>query len=137
MNACSEDIKDILLADSNLGLSEESIWIGREPSKPSNTVTIFDTSTTPPMLTLRQGENYFHDAIQIRIRNTDYRVGYALANQIMVSLHGREQEAWNDTLYSVIFCTSGPAMLGWDDNNRVWFIINFECHRRDSDGESV
>jgi len=134
MNACSEDIKDMLIADSSLGLSfgedGANLFTGREPSTPNDTVTIFDTHGGPPQLTLTQGENYFYDSIQIRVRASKYRTGYLLAHEIMLSLHGRGQETWNETLYSVIFCTSGPAMLGWDDNNRVWFIINFEIQRR-------
>jgi len=132
MNPVSEDIKDILLEDSSLGLAfGTNLFIGREPSLHSNCVTIFDIPGYQPQLLLAGGEaGFFNDSFQVRIRNTDYKTGYALANDIMVLLHGLEHVTYNSTLYMVIYCTSGPAMLGWDDNNRVIFIINFNLQRR-------
>ncbi|KKL64285.1 hypothetical protein LCGC14_2166530, partial [marine sediment metagenome] len=45
-------------------------------------------------------------------------------------LHGKAGETWNATLYTVIYCSSGPALLDWDENNRPRFIINFNLQRR-------
>jgi len=53
-----------------------------------------------------------------------------LAQEIMISLHGRAQETWNGTLYSVIEHISGPGLLDWDGNNRVRLVINFNLQRR-------
>jgi hypothetical protein len=131
MNAVSEDIKDILIADSSLGLVfQTNLFISREPSKHSNCVTIFDIPGYSPQLLLEGAMGFRTESFQIRVRNTDYKVGYALANDIMVLLHGLEHVTYNSTLYMVIYCTSGPAMLGWDDNNRVIFVINFNLQRR-------
>lgn len=130
MNVVSEDIKDMLVADS-LGLTfADNLFIGREPTVPKNCVTIFDTPGFPPQLTLKQGEDYFYPSIQIRVRNTDYRTGWNLIKDIMTSLHGRANETWNETLYTVIYCSSGPALLDWDENNRARFIVNFNLQRR-------
>lgn len=132
MNSCSEDIKDMLEADSSLGLIYvDNLFIGREPVKPYNSVTIFDTPGFPPDMTLdRNSLGYERPAIQIRVRNIDYMTGWSLIESIKGSLHGRAQESWNGTLYSVIACSSGPAMLDWDNNNNVRFIINFNLQRR-------
>jgi len=131
MNSVSQDVVSVLVADTSLGLVfATNLFMAKEPTKPNNTVTVFDGVSSPPMLTLRKGENYYYDAVQIRVRNVDYLVGYALAKDIMVSLHGRGQEIVNGTLYSVIYCSSGPAMLGWDDNGRCLLILNFEVQRR-------
>ena len=131
MNPSSYDIKDMLEAESSLGLVfNQNLFIGLELEVPHNVVTIFDTTSAPPMLTYQQGENYFFDGIQIRVRNKDYGAGYLFAHQIMLSLHGRGQETWNGTLYSAIICSSGPAHLDWDSNHRARFIINFEIQRR-------
>ena len=130
MNPSSEDIMDMLVAES-LGLAfATNLFIGKEPSGPDNCVTIFDTPGFPPLLTLTQGENYFYPSIQIRVRNLDYRLGWTLIQNIRTALHARGQETWNGTLYSVIFCSSGPALLDWDDQDRVRFIINFNLRRR-------
>ena len=132
MNSPSEDLKDILVADTSLSLVFASdLFIGAEPTIPKNCVTIFDTPGGPPQLTLAgKGENFYYPSVQIRVRNTSYVTGWALIQNIRTSLHGRAQETWNGTLYSAIFCSSGPAMLDWDENSRVRFIINFNIQRR-------
>lgn len=136
MNIPSVDIKDILEGESILGLVFGiNLFIGREPEKPNECITIFDYSGRPPQQTLGtniDAENYFYDSFQIRIRGIDYEKTWAIIQDILISLHGRANETWNGTLYTSIICTSGPAMLEWDDNNRVKFIINFETQRRES-----
>jgi len=133
MNSPSEDIKNMLVADTDLSLVfAENLFIAVEPTIPKNCVTIFDTPGGPPQLTLAgKGKDYFYPSVQIRVRNTDYVTGWALIQDIRTSLHGRAQETSSDgTLYSVIYCSSGPAMLDWDENSRVRFIINFNLQRR-------
>lgn len=130
MNATSVDIKDMLEVDSSLGLVfAEDLFVGKEPPNPDNTVTIFDAYGRPPQLTMDVA-TYEYPSIQIRVRNRDYRVGWNLINEIYLSLHGRAHETWNGTLYEVIYCSSGPALLDWDDNGRVRFIINLNLQRR-------
>jgi hypothetical protein len=133
MNAPSVDIEDMLEAESSLGLTfADNLFVGKEPTEPKNTVTIFDTFGGPPQLTLggQEDGNYYYPSLQIRVRNITYVDGWNLIHDIMVSLHGRAQETWNGTLYTVIYCSSGPALLDWDDNGLVRFIINFNMQRR-------
>jgi len=42
----------------------------------------------------------------------------------------KKQETWNGALYTVIYCSNGPALLDWDDSNNARFIINFNIQRR-------
>ena len=139
MNAPSVDIKDMLVAESSLGLvfdpkdSNRNLFVGREPSAkgaPDNCVTIFDTPGGSPQLTLAGTENYFYPSIQIKVRNKDYCTGWGLIHDIMVALHGRGQETWDETLYSVIQAAGGPAFMNWDENDRVSFVVNFDIQRR-------
>lgn len=132
MNSASEDIKKILVEDSSLGLIfGTDLFKAREPKKPDNCVTIFDTSTQAPQLTMAgKGEDYEYTSVQIRIRNLKFVTGWNLAEAIKTSLHGTAQETVNGTLYSVIYCSSGPALLDWDENNRARIIINFNIQRR-------
>ena len=131
MNMPSEDIKDMLEAESSLGLTfGTNLFIGKEPTKPDNCVTIFDTPTLPPQLTFDRSERYEYPSVQIRVRNNSYTTGWTLAHDILNSLHGRGQETWNGTLYCLIRCSSGPALLDWDKNDRARFIINFNIQRR-------
>ena len=131
MNSVCEDIKCLLVDESSLGLVfGTDLFIAKEPSTPINTVTIFAGMSAAPMLTFIKGENYYYDAVQIRVRNASYITGDALAQDIRDTLHGIGQETVNITLYSVIYCSNGPAMLGWDDNGRAIIILNFEIQRR-------
>ena len=131
MNAPSIDIAEMLEAVSSLGLTlGVNLFIGSEPVKPNETVTIYDTYGSPPQLTL-DVQDYYYPSIQIRVRAQDYVTGWNLVNSIMLALHGRAQETWNGTLYSVIFCSSGPAHLDWDENRRPRFIVNFNLQRRE------
>jgi len=129
MNAVSVDIKDMLVAGLSYTFATD-IFIGKEPTTPDNCVTIFDTGGGAPQLTFTQGERYEYPTFQIRVRNKSYLVGMAAIEAIKESLHGRAQESWNGTLYSVVYCSSGPALLDWDDSNRCRFIINFNAQRR-------
>ena len=73
MNATSVDIKDMLEAESGLNLVfGVNLFVGREPSNPSDCVTIFDTLGMPPQLTFDASERYEKPSIQIRVRSISY-----------------------------------------------------------------
>lgn len=132
MNSASEDIKDILEAESALELEFASnLFIGREPPEPKTCVTVYDTPGAPPLLTLEEeGATYDYSSIQVRVRSSKHSTGWELAKDIQDALHGRANETWNGTLYTVIRCISGPHLLEWDQNNRVIFVVNFNLQRR-------
>jgi hypothetical protein len=130
MNPASEDVKDMLVAESLSLVFATNLFIAREPETPSIVTTIFDVPGSSPQLTLKKGEDYFYDSIQIRVRHTSYLTGYTLAKNIRAALHGRAGETWSSTYYSVIICLNGPFLLEWDDNNRCIFIVNFNIQRR-------
>jgi hypothetical protein len=130
MNACSFDIKDMLVADSALGLVYASnLFIGKEPATPNNCVTIFDSVGFKPQLTL-DNQRYEYPSVQIRVRNSNYLDGWDMIEKIKTSLHGRAQETWNETLYSVIYCFISPTFLRWDENNRAQFVSTYNINRR-------
>lgn len=131
MNPASEDIKDMLVAESALALTlGTTLHLHREPAKPDNCVTIYDTPSFPPDLSFVQGESYYRSSVQIRARNFDPDVALSQLRDIMDVLHNRAQETWNATLYTVIQATGEPALLAWDENNRAIYIINFNLQRR-------
>jgi len=138
MNAPSWDIKDMLEAyqessastADDLGLVyKTNLFIAKEPSDPPDCVTIQDTGGRPPYMGLTD-VGYEYPSIQIRIRTTKYMEGWDLANRIKDVLHGRANETWNGTLYTLIQCMNGPAHIDWDDNNRAIIILNFNLQRR-------
>jgi len=130
MNAPSQDIATLLeISDIGLTLASD-LFISREPASPDNCVTLYDTPGSPPVVFMNKNEKYFYPAIQVRIRNNDYRQGYSLGKQIATMLHGEGQTEINDTYYSLIAAQSEPFLLEYDKNNRAIFIINFNLQRR-------
>jgi hypothetical protein len=139
MNMCSEDIRHMLEAglddseSSGTGLGlvfGTNLFKNREPAKPINCVTIFDTPGSLPYLSVGGETGYEYPSIQIRVRNSSQVACATLIEGIKNSLHGRHHQTWNGTLYSVIYCTSSPALLDWDDNGNCRFICNFNVQRR-------
>lgn len=130
MNASSIDIVDMLEAESSLGLTGNvNLFSGKEPTTPSECVTLFDTTSLPPQLAL-SSQGYEYPSVQVRVRSISYQTGWNLIERIKGILHGRSQETWNGTLYTVIYCASGPALLDYDSNSRARFICNFNLQRR-------
>ncbi len=132
MNACSTDIKDMLVEDADLGLVfKNNLFISREPTSPANCVTIYDAPGGGVDLTANgQAERYYRHDIQVRIRNVSYTEAWALSHSIMDRLHARSGETWNNTFYALITCVNPPFVLTWDDNNRVIMVVNFRIQRR-------
>jgi len=130
MNPASEDIKDIIDADSALGLAfATDLFIGNEPGSPKNVVTIFDTPGFPPQLNLDKDEEYLYPSIQIQVRNTNYSTGWTLINDIKDFLHGRSHQTINATVYEVIICSGEPFLLDFDENDNARFVANFDIQR--------
>lgn len=130
MNATTDDVKDMLEAESSLDLVfATNLFVGKEPTSPDDCVTLFDTTGFPPLLTLDGSGGYYYPSIQVRIRNRSYPTAMALAQAIVLALHGRHQEVWNGTTYGAIICTNDPGLLDWDANNRCRVVTNFNIQR--------
>ena len=134
MNAPSEDIKDMLEAESSLALTfATDLFFGQEPATPDNTVTVLDIGSFPTVALLSSNENdthYEYKVVQVRVRNRSYSTGWTLIQNIHDLLHGRAQETWNETLYAAIIATSSPEMLEWDKNGNIIFFTNLNLQRR-------
>ena len=130
MNTLSIDIKDFIIGDSStFGLEfADNLFIAREPAKPNNTVTIFDTPGSPSELNMNKGV-YYYDSCQLRIRNVSYEDAMSLGMSLMEYFNGKSHETINNTYYSLIQAST-PVVLEWDDLNRVKVIININVQRR-------
>lgn len=133
MNAVEDDVVEMLEADSGLGLTfNENLFVGLEPDSPDDCVTVFDYPGGPPEVTLGNDSQYYRPSVQIRVRNSNYQVGKALIQAIMISLHGRggKDEVWGGSTYTAIICTGEPAMLDWQGSN-VRFVVSFNLQRKE------
>lgn len=129
MNPCSEDIKDILVAEDGLTFGTD-LFIGLEPTSPNNCTTIYDTYGYSPSLNLVNNEVVYRPSIQIRVRNNSYLTGWAVLKGIVDVLHGKSHETWNGSVYELIHCATEPALLDYDENGLPRFVANFNIIRK-------
>ncbi|HDS00518.1 MAG TPA: hypothetical protein ENO22_05660 [candidate division Zixibacteria bacterium] len=128
MNAPSHDIKDILGADSSLGLVfRTNLFVSEMPASPDECVAIYDTGGSDP----EENFVYKRPTIQVRIRGAKgkYRDAYALAKDIQDSLHVVANYTINSTRYIAIWAQGDILFLGYDDNHRPLLTVNFRMHR--------
>jgi hypothetical protein len=129
MNAPSVDIKDFLVAGGLSLTFGTNLFVGKEPESPDSCVTIFDTPGAPPDRYFNQSQKYDRPSIQIRVRDNDYRNGWALTNSIKNLLHSYPPSVQSGTTYTAIFCSQEPALLDWDGNDRARFVVSFDIQR--------
>lgn len=128
MKPTSEHIKQMLLADVNVDTVKYPIFIGVEPASNVNCITLFDYGNVP-QLNFNKEEKYETPSVQVRVRAANYIDGWELSEAIKESLHGRANEQWDDEFYTLIKCLNGPMAMGWDDNQRIHFVLNFDTQR--------
>lgn len=129
----SFDIQKILENEESLDLvAGENLFIAREPTKPDKCVTIYDPPGGAVDITsdINRDGAYVRNEIQVRVRDVDYEEASTRAHAIMNFLHGKSNFEFNGTYYAFLRCTTPPTTLGWDDNNRVLLIINFQIQKR-------
>jgi hypothetical protein len=122
INPPSTDIV-AMLEDSSSGLGlvlGTDLFINGKPTSPSNLVVVFDTGG---MGQLRYGME--RPNVQLLVRNTSYRTGYALAKDIKYFLHEKVNEIWNTARYIQILARTEINYLGKDSQNRFEFSLNF------------
>ena len=130
MNAPSIDIADLLILSSS-GLSfvqGTDLFIGQEPDIPDECITIYDRPGFAPENII---EVYDKPGFMVRIRGAkkDYSGAYNNAQDIKEYLHKMADETINATRYIGIWAEGDANFIGYDDNNRPIFTLNFICHR--------
>ncbi len=128
MNATSIDIKDMIEAESASASASYPISIGGLIEDRSDCTSIVDVPGGPPQLTMDVAQ-YEFPSVQIKVRSADYEEGWAYISSIKDLLHGRANETWNNTLYTLIYCANGPGFLV-RENQRNIFVLNFNIQRR-------
>ena len=135
MNPPSEDIKDILL-ESDAGLDlvyGTSLFYSKEPDGTDiadKIVTVLDSGGDEPAVQY----SYEYPSVQVRVRGDKFKYGdaYALINSIKNELHGTYNKTINGARYIGIWASSDILPLGYDEENRPIFTVNFRLHRTDT-----
>lgn len=129
MKSPADDIMS-MLEGASLGLElSKNMFVGFEPARPDNTVTLYDTVGRPPLLTL-DNKKYEYGGVQVRVRNRSYVQAMKQAYEIKDYLHGKYNVEAGDFLYTLVRCNTPPSLMAWDENQRAIIVINFETQRR-------
>ena len=130
MNSMAYDVAKLIaeIPDLNLVIGD-NLFIDREPSTPSFCVTVFNTGGPSHGGTLNN-DHFHYGNVQVRVRHLGSARAWIIIETIMNSLHGRVNFTWSESFYIFIKCTSNPALLEWDDNNRIKLIMNLGLQRR-------
>jgi hypothetical protein len=123
----SEGIRDLLVA-ANVGVfnatSGWSIHISRMPNKPDTCITIYDSGGAP------SNPKWLLDfpTVQVRVRGSEngYLAAQAKCKDIVDALLGLPSQDVNGDRWVMITQLSAPTFLGYEDNKRPQFSINFQ-----------
>lgn len=131
MNACSLDIRSLLISQEFDEDGDWTIVVGMEQDKPNNMITVFD----------REGEvlqdhnrNLWRDErIQILIRGLNYDDTYAkmiAIQKYLILLSAFEYEGCS---YKAFVSFGSPYFLGADDRRRFTWSMNFRVFREEKE----
>ena len=122
------DVKDFLCNNATISaafgttvLCGNSMYIGFEPNKPSNCITIFPYGGEAP----EPNSKYKYNAnVQVRVRATSFPVSYNTCQSIIDEMHYNTSvlASTNGIMYAM---ESQPIFLTRDENNRTIHVCNF------------
>jgi len=128
MNPPSQDIKDIMVATSSLGLTfATDLFISEMPQTPDECVCVYDTGGDDPGTEF----TYERPTLQVRVRGArgGYLNAHGLAQEIRDVLNGQHNYTINGARYIGIWAVGDIIFVGYDDNHRPELTVNFRLHR--------
>lgn len=122
----AEGAKDLLVA-AGVGVfaaaSGWGIYVSKEPSTPSTTITLFNTSGRPP------NPKWLLDYPSLNIRIRGAKGGYVnaedKAKEVKDVLLGLDSQDINGDRWVSVTMPGDLAFIGYDENERPMFSLNF------------
>ena len=109
-----------------------NLFIGFEPTTPTNAVTVYDTGGSPVYQDLSGNNFSSRYTIQVRVRNASYTAGYALAESVRSTLRGVVNTIIGGVRVGGVFQFTEIAHLGkvsvGGGEAHVW-TMNFEVYK--------
>jgi len=137
MNPPSIDIKDLLNGDTSLGLTFQTdlhvSYLPDDDDTPNLCVAVFDTPGESPEHGVDADSPAENPGVMVMVRGNirEYSEAYMLANDIKNFLKGESNHNFtlNGTKYVGIWSEGNPIPIGYDDEGRPLFTINFRIKR--------
>lgn len=126
MNPTSEDMKTHLV--TNLGLVfGTNLFVSEMPPTPDRCVCLYDTGGFDP----EYDYVYQRPTFMARVRGEKgaYQTAWALARSVMDTLSPLANVSFGGTRYVGVWANGDIFHLGYDENQRPLFSMNFRAHR--------
>lgn len=104
-----------------------TVFVGHEPNAPANAITVYDQEGIDTRA--HTGEVWENPRIQIRIRGLDYETTYQKMKEIGRFLMFLTPYDDSGHRYQGCVRFGSPYYLGFDEQRRVTWSMNFEVHR--------
>ena len=127
-NAPSADVRDLLInagIGAFGGVADWAIYIGSQPFKPNNVITIYDTAGPASHPKFRLDEPRF----QIKVRSHEYNTGFQKAIEVSAQLQGLPSQTFNGTRYEGIWLVLETNFLQADGEGRSIFVTTYRMIR--------
>lgn len=126
------DVGDYL-STGGIGLTTgTNLWLGKMPDLPAISTALYETGGISAVHAFASASGQAvveRPRFQVVVRHTDYASGRQLIHNIWKRLDGAGDFTINSTRYLWIEAVQSPFFLKFDDNNRVLFAVNFDCHK--------
>lgn len=127
MSSPSEGIRDLLVAagiGTYAATTGWSIHISKQPDKPDTAITIYDSGGRP------KNPRWLLDfpTVQVRVRGlvNGYLAARAKCEDIDNALVGLPSQDLNGDRWTMLTQISAPTFLGYDENQRPEFSMNYQ-----------
>ena len=121
------DIATQLQADGH-GIVGTTVFIGRMPDSPDNCLAVYEYTGQSPLMTHDDPLPHIErPRFQVKVRNTGYANGRAAIEALYKDLAILRNATLTSANYLWVQPLQQPFYLRRDDNERVEFVVNFEC----------
>lgn len=126
-NSPANDIAT-MLANDGIATIGTDLFVGREPDKTGQTITVFDTGADQPAEP-KWGRDYF--TVQVRVRGTprDYDATWTKADTVKNRLHSRPAETIDGIVYAGVWALGDLIFLTYDESERPIVVGNYRTIR--------
>lgn len=123
-----------LLNDEGIATLGSNLFVGRMPPDTENVIAVYDEGGVGIQNPVWKRDN-LSLSIYIRGLQNDYEQGYNLAYSVKNCLNGHDTVTINGSDYIRFVINGDIIAVGFDENNRPRFSMNWEVTRENFSGD--